>query len=165
MTTQEMKNVPMLISLAVFNHHEIPVELRVALKLLQLGKLLGRSRDIGLCLVRSLHGGDLVSVLRSDLVGHVLDLLADRGHALFLAGLDVLDLLLQVVVALAAVVLDELLVLERAHPVMRRVLAVRALSGSHVAVGAAVAGLGHRGLLAAVHGLELGMLNLDRSRA
>ena len=148
-------------ALAVLDHHEIPVELGVALQRPQGLQLFGGGRNLSTRLLGGLDGGDLVGVALGDLLDHLLDLLADRRHALLFLGLDVLDLRREIVVALAAVAFNELLVLKRARPVVRGVLAILALDGAHVAVGAAVALLGHGSHVAAVHRLELGVLHLD----
>src|SRR5699024_2760240 len=128
------------------------------------GQLLGSGGNLAAGVLGGLDGGDLVSVGGGDLARQLLDLLADGGHALLFLGLDVLDLGLQVVVALAAVLLYQLRVLKRADPVVGGVLAVVVGDGAHMAVRAAVALLGHGGLVAAVVRLELGMLDLDHGR-
>ena len=73
-------------AVTVFDHHEIPVELRIAMQFLAL-------RELVACKHASCN-------LISHGVGELLDFLRNRLYALFLMSLDLSDLGLQIAMAL-----------------------------------------------------------------
>ena len=133
-------------ALAVFHEDEVPIELGVAGKLADLAEL-------GLADLALFHGV-------GQLFGQELQLIADGVGARLDLFLGRANLGNQILVALGALVLDQLRVVQRADQVMAAIgHAVGLGLGGHMAVGAGVGGA----VLAALAqiGLELGVLDLD----